>query len=75
MPDLAFEHPADILIIRVVRASLGAMSTRQDVDKLLAFLHDAFIAREDSAYASSNGNVSAVSGELEHLDGAAVERV
>ncbi len=45
------------------------MSTRQDVDRFLAFLHDTFIAREDSAYASSNGNVSAVSGKREHLNG------
>ncbi|KAK3906936.1 pyridoxal phosphate-dependent transferase [Staphylotrichum tortipilum] len=38
----------------VVRASLGAMSTAQDVERFLAFLHEAFVARTDSAYASSN---------------------
>ena len=72
MPHLAVENCADVSVSRVVRASLGAMSTRQDVDRLLAFLHDTFIARQDSAYASSNGNVSAMSCKTEHLDGAAV---
>ncbi len=32
------------------------MSTAQDVERFLAFLHDAFVARVDSAYASSNEN-------------------
>ncbi|KAL2178844.1 pyridoxal phosphate-dependent transferase [Thermothelomyces heterothallicus CBS 202.75] len=43
----------------VVRASLGAMSTVEDVDRFLSFLRETFISREDSAYASSNGDGSA----------------
>jgi len=30
------------------------MSTVEDVDRFLGFLRETFIAREDSAYASSN---------------------
>ncbi|KAL2161455.1 hypothetical protein VTH06DRAFT_8017 [Thermothelomyces fergusii] len=40
----------------VVRASLGAMSTAEDVDRFLSFLRETFLSREDSGYASSNGN-------------------
>jgi selenocysteine lyase/cysteine desulfurase len=68
-----FEHRSNILACRVVRASLGAMSTVQDVDRFLGFLHDTFIAREDSAYASSEGNVSAAADQFEHLDRDVVE--
>ncbi|KAK4043662.1 pyridoxal phosphate-dependent transferase [Parachaetomium inaequale] len=50
----------------VVRASLGAMSTIQDVDRFLSFLYETFIARQDSAYASINGNDSVASHQLEH---------
>ncbi|EAQ92702.1 hypothetical protein CHGG_00937 [Chaetomium globosum CBS 148.51] len=49
----------------VVRASLGAMSTVHDVDRFLSFLHDTFVARADSAYASSDGNDSVMSDQLE----------
>ncbi len=49
------------------------MSTVQDVDRFLAFLHETFIAREDSAYASSEGNMSAASDKLGHLGRDAVE--
>ncbi|KAK4145467.1 putative molybdenum cofactor sulfurase [Dichotomopilus funicola] len=45
----------------VVRASLGAMSTVQDVDRFITFLREVFISQEDSAYASSNGNGSVAS--------------
>ncbi|KAL2199935.1 pyridoxal phosphate-dependent transferase [Corynascus similis CBS 632.67] len=47
----------------VVRASLGAMSTVEDVDRFLGFLRETFIAREDSAYASSNED-----GSLRHSE-------
>ncbi|KAK4153425.1 pyridoxal phosphate-dependent transferase [Chaetomidium leptoderma] len=50
----------------VVRASLGAMSTAQDVDRFLAFLEETFISRRDSAYASSNGAGSTSSAKPEH---------
>lgn len=42
------------------------MSTVQDVDTFLAFLEETFITRADSAYASSNGNGSIVSGKHDH---------
>ncbi|KAK4239717.1 pyridoxal phosphate-dependent transferase [Achaetomium macrosporum] len=58
----------------VVRASLGAMSTLQDVDRFLVFLHDTFIAREDSGYANSNGNASMASVKSEHLESIASEQ-
>jgi hypothetical protein len=45
------------------------MSTRQDVDRFLAFLHETFVvAREDSGYANSNGNASVASARSEHLE-------
>ncbi|AEO66009.1 uncharacterized protein THITE_2048359 [Thermothielavioides terrestris NRRL 8126] len=53
----------------VVRVSLGAMSTIQDVDKFLAFLHDTFTTREDSAYGNSNGGGSAASVKSEPGEG------
>lgn len=65
------EHCAEFLAHRVVRASLGAMSTGQDVDRFLAFLHETFVTREDSAYASSNCSEAAASDKLEHLNRAA----
>ncbi|SPQ18723.1 4e0438f3-a21a-4ddb-96ce-2bb24df7defd [Thermothielavioides terrestris] len=71
---LANESPNGLSLINelptgVVRVSLGAMSTIQDVDKFLAFLHDAFTTREDSAYGNSNGGGSAASVKSEPGEG------
>jgi hypothetical protein len=41
------------------------MSTAQDVDGVLAFLEETFIAQNDSGYASSNGNDFAALGKPE----------
>lgn len=68
-----FEHCPKFSFPSVVRASLGAMSTRQDVDRFLAFLHETFVAREDSAYASSNCSETAAFENPEHLDRPASE--
>jgi len=38
----------------VVRASLGAMSTVNEVDAFLAFLYEAFISEEDPASVPSS---------------------
>lgn len=67
------EHYVKFSFHSVVRASLGAMSTRQDVDRFLTFLHETFVARADSAYASSNCSETAASNNSEHLEGAASE--
>ncbi|GAB1310956.1 Molybdenum cofactor sulfurase [Madurella fahalii] len=45
----------------VVRASLGAMSTAQDVDNFLSFLRETFLGREDRVRISG----STVSGKIE----------
>ncbi|KAH6845368.1 pyridoxal phosphate-dependent transferase [Chaetomium sp. MPI-CAGE-AT-0009] len=58
----------------VVRASLGAMSTLHDVDRFLSFLHETFVARADSAYASSDGNDSVMSDQLKHRSTVSAER-
>ncbi|KAK3300975.1 pyridoxal phosphate-dependent transferase [Chaetomium fimeti] len=58
----------------VVRASLGAMSTIHDVDRFLSFLHETFVARADSAYASSEGNGSVMSDQLKRRSTVSAER-
>lgn len=45
------------------------MSTVQDVDRFLEFLHGTFVAQTDSAYGNSNGNGSAASVKSEHGEG------
>lgn len=50
------------------------MSTVHDVDRFLSFLHDTFIARADSAYASSDGNDSVMPDRLDPRDTVSVEQ-
>jgi hypothetical protein len=50
------------------------MSTVHDVDRFLSFLHDTFVARVDSAYASSEGNDSVMSDQHEPRGTASAEQ-
>lgn len=62
----------------VVRASLGAMSTVQDVDTFLAFLRETFIERDCTVYGIANSNKdsngSAASTKVEPVDTVAFEQ-
>ncbi|KAK4186137.1 putative molybdenum cofactor sulfurase [Podospora australis] len=57
----------------VVRASLGAMSTVQEVDRFLSFLREAFVVGHDSVAARSSSSTTGSGGVFSRVDSATTD--
>lgn len=63
------ESATNTRLLSIVRASVGAMTTKQDVDKFLEFMRDAFIDHEQGDWTDSpRGTLYSANSEIMGID-------